>query len=395
MTTFANGESGLSVRTKINNVLQHADGTAGELVINEAGADVDFRVESDTNANALFVDGATGNVGVGTSSPAQELEIAGTEPNIRLNSGGTPSALYGFEITNGTTVDAYLRTRGSTGETQLGSGRSAGWGGHLTFYTDTSERMRITAAGNVGIGTSSPAAKLVVNNATALASVPAVGSKAGLFVATVGAQDYGLISGALNDGSYFFQSQATEGTLATYPILLNPNGGSVRIGTTSSSAFPTQTTGGSTVLQMGLTFSRSPQNASGRYWYYGSEEAAGATYVIYNNNNTGVYLAYGGTSWTANSDERMKTTLVPFEDAVGKVCSLRAGTGRYLTDEENVSRSFLIAQDVQAVLPEAVDVMEDEQGTLGLRYSDVVPLLVAAIKELKAEVDSLRAQLNP
>ena len=67
MATFNNGESGSSVRTKINNVLQHTDGTAGELVINEAGADVDFRVESDTNANALFVDGATGNVGVGAA----------------------------------------------------------------------------------------------------------------------------------------------------------------------------------------------------------------------------------------------------------------------------------------------------------------------------------------
>ena len=60
MATFNNGESGSSVRTKINNVLQHADGTASELVINDAGADVNFRVESDTNANALFVDGGTG-----------------------------------------------------------------------------------------------------------------------------------------------------------------------------------------------------------------------------------------------------------------------------------------------------------------------------------------------
>ena len=119
-----------------------------------------------------------------------------------------------------------------------------------------------------------------------------------------------------------------------------------------------------------------------------------STFLVYNNNNTGVYLTYGGTSWTANSDERMKTTLVPFEDAVDKVCSLRSGTGRYLTDEENVSRSFLIAQDVQAVLPEAVDVKEDEQGTLGLRYTDVVPLLVAAIKEQQATITALEARIT-
>jgi hypothetical protein len=171
------------------------------------------------------------------------------------------------------------------------------------------------------------------------------------------------------------------------------SGGSLFLGTTSFSAFPTQTTGNMAVFQMGITYGRSPQNASGRYWFYGSEGSAGATYIIYNNNNTGVYLAYGGTAWTANSDERMKTTLVPFEDAVGKVCSLRAGTGRYLTDEEDVSRSFLIAQDVQAVLPEAVDIKEDEQGTLGLRYTDVVPLLVAAIKEQQALITDLTARI--
>ena len=97
----------------------------------------------------------SGNVGIGATSPAHELHIAGTEPNIRLESGGTPSALYGLEITNGSTVDGYFRSRGATGETQIGSGRSSGWGGHLTFYTDTSERMRIDSAGRVGIGVTS------------------------------------------------------------------------------------------------------------------------------------------------------------------------------------------------------------------------------------------------
>jgi hypothetical protein len=43
--------------------------TGGHAVFNEAGVDADFRVESDTNANALFVEGSSGNVGIGTSSP--------------------------------------------------------------------------------------------------------------------------------------------------------------------------------------------------------------------------------------------------------------------------------------------------------------------------------------
>jgi hypothetical protein len=44
------------------------------VVVNESGADVDFRVESDTVENALFVDGATGNVGVG-ATPSFSVDV--------------------------------------------------------------------------------------------------------------------------------------------------------------------------------------------------------------------------------------------------------------------------------------------------------------------------------
>jgi hypothetical protein len=54
----------------------------------------------------------------------------------------------------------------------------------------------------------------------------------------------------------------------------------------------------------------------------------------------------------------------------------------------------LIAQDVQAVLPEAVtpyQVKDDATEYLGLAYTDVIPLLTAAIQELKAEFDAYKA----
>jgi hypothetical protein len=103
----------------------------------------------------------------------------------------------------------------------------------------------------------------------------------------------------------------------------------------------------------------------------------------------GVYLSDGATSWTAISDKRQKTDLVPITDALVKVSSLSAVTGRYVWDEKR--RAFLIAQEVQQVLPEAVDVADDADGTLGLAYTDVIPLLVASIKELNAKVAALEA----
>lgn len=47
-------------------------------VINEAGADVDQRIEGDTDANLVFVDASTDRVGIGTSTPADKLDVSGT-----------------------------------------------------------------------------------------------------------------------------------------------------------------------------------------------------------------------------------------------------------------------------------------------------------------------------
>lgn len=160
MTTFNDGESGLSVRTKINAVLQHADGTAGELVINDAGADVDFRVESDTNANTFFVDGATGNVGIGTV------------PSVRLHSyeffGGTVARLQTGTTGNGNFLDFYNASAARQGiigfidATNLYVHNDGA--GAVIFDTNNAERMRIDASGNLLIGTAtSGASKLRIS----------------------------------------------------------------------------------------------------------------------------------------------------------------------------------------------------------------------------------------
>lgn len=121
--------------------------------------------------------------------------------------------------------------------------------------------------------------------------------------------------------------------------------------------------------------------------YLNNNVTSGNIYVTANTN--GVYLAANGIAWIANSDERLKTDLVPINDALNKVCSLRSVIGRYKTDDEYIKRPFLIAQDVLKVLPEAV--VEDEKtGNLGVSYTEIIPLLVASIKELKAEIEILK-----
>ena len=107
----------------------------------------------------------------------------------------------------------------------------------------------------------------------------------------------------------------------------------------------------------------------------------------------GVYLTNTGSSWNAVSDERKKTIVEPIANAAEKVASLRAVIGYYNHDENQIRRPFLIAQDVQAVLPEAVNIQDPETGTLGMSYTDTIPLLVAAIKEQQAFIANLTARI--
>ena len=139
-------------------------------------------------------------------------------------------------------------------------------------------------------------------------------------------------------------------------------------------------------------------------WYAGSNSQikGGTTYSTYTvtagGSTGGVSLTSGATAWTSASDERLKDIIEPITDAAAKVSTLRAVIGKYKTDEEGTRRSFLIAQDVQAVLPEAVtegrNSKEDETEYLQVAYTEVIPLLVAAIKELSAQVTALQAKVG-
>ena len=78
----------------------------GGAVFNEASADVDFRVESDGNANMLFVDGGTNRVGIGLNSPQAGIDIDSSAKGIF-----TGGNVYTYPAGN-----AYIKVQGITGE---------------------------------------------------------------------------------------------------------------------------------------------------------------------------------------------------------------------------------------------------------------------------------------
>jgi hypothetical protein len=110
----------------------------------------------------------------------------------------------------------------------------------------------------------------------------------------------------------------------------------------------------------------------------------------YTFNDNGSFTATGNI--TAYSDRRVKDRFEPITSALSKVQQLHGQTYvRTDMDDDNRRYAGLIAQDVEAVLPEAVTEIEDH---LALDYSGTIALLVEAIKELKTEVNDLKAQLE-
>jgi hypothetical protein len=331
---------------------------------------------------------SAGNVGIGTSTisnSSTDVVTIGKTSNsqdvrlvIRQFGNNTASGIsLVANDDNGAPYNSIISsTNGGTQHWRLGG--VAGLTGGLAIATSGSERMRIDNVGNVGIGTSSPNFRLTTLSG-ATATIARLGNDNGnTFIETVSGVNRITSLNAAQNASQTFAFNGAGGA----EFMRITDGGVACIGTTS----PITGFAGGGASRLTLA------SGSNR-WGVGPTVTFGNFYIL-NTENTGVALNSGNTSWSTASDERIKDVIEPIDNALEKVVTLRAVIGKYKKDEEGTRRSFLIAQDVQAVLPEAVDEEQDELKTLSLKYTEVIPLLVAAIQELKIELDSVKAELN-
>jgi hypothetical protein len=103
----------------------------------------------------------------------------------------------------------------------------------------------------------------------------------------------------------------------------------------------------------------------------------------------GVELVNNAVSWSSISDRTTKENLVEVDNALAKIKTLTGYNYNYKAEfGDSLSKhNGLIAQEVQAVLPDAVG--ELSNGKLGIQYDQITALTVNAIKELSVKVDAL------
>ena len=381
---FSAGADQLNIAT---NGVERVEFGTSEVVFNDGGANYDFRIEGDTNANLFFVDASAEAVGIGTTSPGAKLNIAGSDETIRLNH---DDAYINFKNTADNAQQGFIQIRSSN--------TSRFWvtaSQDLQFATANTERVRIDASGRLLVGTSSTSATNTVviqghsGGSTGQgivylakgAATPADGDQIGAIwfsdnthTASAGLnsqRDGGTWSGTSKPSRLVFSTTADGASSPTERMRITSSG---------------------SVQSTNWTFSPSAINS--RAVYFATDPdwgGAGGGGLVAINTSNGVVLGVSATSWASYSDIRMKTDLVPIENGLTKVSTLRAVTGRYNTDDANTSRSFLIAQDVEKVLPEAVE--SGNPDALGLRYTEVIPLLVAALKESKERIEQLETEM--
>jgi hypothetical protein len=154
--------------------------------------------------------------------------------------------------------------------------------------------------------------------------------------------------------------------------------------------------------QTGLYFVGSGGTRTGGFGGGGSGDSLSYLWAGQSGSGVGVQLPPGNNAWSALSDIREKVVHGSIENALEKVAAIKPIYYNYNCDTSETSRRVgFIAQEVQAVLPEAVTEIQmdadnptEETKRLSLAYTEVIPLLLAAVQEQQILIKKLTNRLD-
>ena len=129
------------------------------------------------------------------------------------------------------------------------------------------------------------------------------------------------------------------------------------------------------------------KSAPTKRWFSGPDP--NGTYQVQNDAGIGAFMPYGSGTWSSTSDARIKKNIstIDAETAADAVGRMNPVTFNYLEDPiEQPSRYGLIAQELEMVLP---DLVTKCNGKLAVSYTELIPVLISAIKGMQQRIDAL------
>lgn len=109
--------------------------------------------------------------------------------------------------------------------------------------------------------------------------------------------------------------------------------------------------------------------------------------------STGVKLNANATSWSSESDVRVTQNVSEINYGLATVLKLTPKKFQYKKSNDKYILGF-IAQDVQKLVPEVVDVPSNSEQFLSIHYSELIPVLTKAIQEQQTQIETLRHDLS-
>jgi hypothetical protein len=329
-----------------------------------------------------------GNVGIGTSSPTQRLEILAanratdTTGQFFIRTSDSYAANVGGQLTLGGAYNATPSSYAFAGIAGRKEDSSTNVAGYLQLSTTTSagaltERMRIDSSGNVGIG-------VTPTNVASYKNLEVRGSTGGLIYSS---NSDGSVKGYFgNTNSAVFLNAITShpllfGTADTERMRIDSSG-NLLVGLTSGASYKLD------VSSNGTTTARINRSTNTGNLI----DFANGAGVLGNISTNGFTIAYN-----VSSDYRLKENIAPMTGALATVSALKPVT--YDWKAGSSSQGF-IAHELAEVFPDAVtgekDAVDAEGNPVyqGIDTSFLVATLTAAIQEQQTLINNLTTRLN-
>jgi hypothetical protein len=344
---------------------------------------------------ALYTNNALDNTAVGHSAlnlnTTGDISVAVGRNALKAQTTATQNTAVGYNAGTKLTTSGYNVAvgQGALGSMVNGANQNVAIGQNsLANYVNTS----VSEGGAVAVGAGA------LQNCTTGGSNIAMGRNAGLAVTT----------GATN---VIIGDRAGESANSSFGVYLGTFCGIYTTGNYNTflgwqaGHYETSTTTGTSNVYVGAGAKGSAVSNTNEIVVGAFATGKGSNTGLINPGNSGVYQGNNSSTWSTTSDQRLKKNIVDNTVGLGAITSIRVRNFEYRLPEEvdaelkptdAVIRSGVqlgvIAQELQAVLPECVKT--ESTGVMSVDTDNLIWYAINAIKELKAEVDSLKSQLN-